>query len=93
MKSALTPARELLGLFAIDQFAHIDLECDGESLDHQGGRIAYSAFYTADIATVKPTVGGKVLLGDGALLAQPPQVPANALANVHRKRGSARATD
>lgn len=44
----------------------------------------HASLHAADIATIEPAIGGKILLAYRALLAQSPEIPSNALWDVHQ---------
>ena len=83
-KLPLMTSQELTGFLGIKQFRDIDLQCQGDTRQHLNRRVTNTPLDTADISAVKPAIGRKIFLADIALLSEPPQVPANALSDVHR---------
>lgn len=69
---------------SIEKGASGHLKGLGELLDNRDGRIARTTFEIADVGPVEARTVGKVFLRPGLLVANPSQVGAEALDDVHR---------
>lgn len=80
----LAAARELCSAREIKKLNHIDVEGGSDPGEHEHRRISHAPLDPTDVTPVEAAVGCEVLLRYIALVAKPPQIPADALADVHR---------
>lgn len=75
---------KLHGLFRIEQFDYIDLKGFCYPFENKGGGVADTPLDTTEVTAIEAGVGREVLLRDISFLAQASEIPAYALADVHR---------
>lgn len=74
---------KLLRLFGIEKVNHIDPERLRDPLQHQDRGVAHTALDARYVAAVKAAVGGKVFLRDLTPGTKPPNIPTDALPDLH----------
>lgn len=74
------------GFLFIEEYSHIDIESRGNPLEYKNQWIAHPALHSGNVAPVEPAIGCKVFLIDLKLCPEPPNIPANTLADIHRAR-------